>query len=479
MLATVVAGPAFAEKWTKAETRHFVVYSNGDATALRKSAENLESFDDMFWTLYGLEPPSEPEAKLKVYLVGSTPDLRRVAPTMSANVAGFYSASPDETFAVVIRGAGQTVIQHEYVHHLMLRHFPGVYPAWFVEGYAEYLMTADIDAKSADVGKPDEGRQYDLTNNKWLPWTDVLGEEVSGIPAAKRFQFYAQAWLLTHYFLSEPARMPQFQAYIAAVSNGEKSVDAMTKATGMTPQALEKALRLYYSGAPHYREIDRSKRPKPEVTITPMPASAELMLEDLDVRTGVPEASKASLLADIRARAASYPNDAFAQVVLARAEIVLGDPAVGAAILKKRMAADPRDVEALALEAQRLVAEGDADQARQQADYDQAGVLLAQAFKLDPTRYQTLYAFAETRRLDPHYPSDNALQALLISFKQAPQVATIRMATAQALIARGKKAEARALLLPLVNDPHGGGAAEAAKAMLKSIEEGDKAAPGS
>lgn len=480
LLAAALAGPAWAgETWTKAETRHFIVYSDGDVSALRKSAETLESFDDLFWTLYGLEPPSEPEAKLKVYMVGSVGDLRRVSPDIGPNVAGFYLASPDETFAVSLRGAGQTVLQHEYVHHLMLRHFPAVYPAWFVEGYAEYLMTADIKGKSADVGKPDEGRQYDLTNNKWLPWADVLSEEVSGISETKRFQFYAQAWLLTHYFLSEPARMPQFQAYIAAISNGEKSVDAMTKATGLTPQAFDKTLRLYYAGRAHYREIDRSKRPKPEVVVTPMPPSAELMLEDLDVRTGVPDDSKVALLADIRARAARYPGDAFAQVALARAEIVLGDPTVGAAILKKRLAADPRDVEALALEAQRLVAAGDADPAHQQADYDQAGALLAQAFKLDPTRYQTLYAFAETRRLDPHYPSDNALQALLISFKQAPQVATIRLETARALIARGKKAEAKALLQPLVNDPHGGGAAEAAKAQLKSIEEGDKAASGS
>ncbi|WP_165185593.1 tetratricopeptide repeat protein [Caulobacter soli] len=470
LLAAAFVGPACAvETWSKAETRHFIVYSDGDVSGLRKSAETLESFDDLFWSLYGLEAPTEPEAKLKVYMVGSVGALRRVSPDMPGGIVGFYSASPDETYALSIRGAGQSVLQHEYVHHLMLRHFPAVYPAWFIEGYAEYLMTADIKSKSADVGKPDEGRQYDLTNNKWLPLTDVLGEQVWTIPAAKRGQFYAQSWLLTHYFLSDPAHMPQFQAYMAAISNGEKSVDAMTKATGMTPQAFEKTLHLYYAGASHYREVDRSGRPKPEVTISTLPPSAELMLEDLDVRTGVPDAFKAPVLADIRARAARYPGDAFAERALARAEIVLGDPTVGAEILKKRLAADPRDVEALALEAQRLIAAGDADKAHIQADYDQAGVLLAQAFKQDPTRYQTLFAFAQTRSLDPHYPSDNALQALLISFKQAPQVASIRLETARALIARGKKAEAIDLLMPLVNDPHGGGGAEAAKALLNGL----------
>jgi tetratricopeptide (TPR) repeat protein len=288
--------------------------------------------------------------------------------------------------------------------------------------------------------------------------------------------------LLTHYFLSEPARMPQFQAYIAALSAGEKSVDAMTKATGMSPQVLEKTLRLYYAGAAHYRELDRSKRPKPVVTLTTLPPSAELMLEDLDVRTGVPAESKAAVLADIRARAARYPGDSFAELALARVEIELGDSAVGAAILKKRLAADPRDVEALALEARRLMAAGDADTSRQQADYDQAGLLLAQAFKLDPTRYQTLFAFAESRRLEAGYPSDNAMQALLVSFKQAPQVATIRLETARALIARNKTAEAVAILTPLVNDPHGGASTEAAKALLKAVDgtaKGDKAASGS
>jgi Flp pilus assembly protein TadD len=478
LLAAIAAGPAFAEKWTKAETPHFAVYSNGDPAALRKSAEELESFDDLFWTLYGLESPTEPEARLKIYLVSSVGDLRRVAPTMSTGVAGFYSASPQETFAVGIRSDDETTLLHEYVHHLMLRHFPSTYPAWFVEGYAEYLMTADIHDQRADVGKPDEGREYALSHNKWLPFSDVLSKATFEVPEAKREVYYAQAWLLTHYLMSDEAHLAQLQAYIAAVANGQDSVAAMTKATGLDSQALEKTLRFYVTGAVRYRQIDRTKRPKPQVVLTTLPPSAELLLEDLDVRTDVPAEAKAATLATIRERAAKYPGDSFAELALARAEIALGDPAVGAAILKKRLAADPRDVEALALEAQRLMAAGDADKARQQADYDQAGALLAQAFKLDPTRYQTLFAFAQTRQLDPHYPSDNALQALLISFKQAPQVGTIRLETARALIARGKTTEARAILQPLVNNPHGGTGADAAKALLKTIDGGEQPAKG-
>jgi Flp pilus assembly protein TadD len=469
-LLALMSGPALAEKWNKAETGHFVVYGNGDSGALRKAAENLEAFDDLFWTLYGLESPAEAGAKLKVYLVsGGIADLRRVSPDISAGTGGFYSASPEETFAIALRADDQSITQHEYVHYLMLRHFPSAYPAWFVEGYAEYLMTADIKERSADVGKPNEGRQYSLTNDKWLPWTDVLEGRVYDIPTAKRATFYAQAWLLTHYFYADPARTPQLEAYIAALAKGEKSVDAMTKATGMNPQALEKAMRFYYASASHYREIDRSKRAKPEVAVTALPPSAELMLEDLDVRTGVPDSAKADVLATIRAKAPRYADDAFAELALARAEIVLGDPTVGAAMLKKRLAANPNDVDALTLEAQRLMKAGDADTAKRQALYDEAGAMLVRAFQLDPTRYQTLFAFTRTRVLDPHYPSDNALQALLISFKLAPQVADMRLETARALIIRGKKTEAAALLTILANNPHGGPAATAAKAMLDGI----------
>lgn len=469
-LLALMSGPALAEKWNKAETGHFVVYGNGDAAALRKAAENLEAFDDLFWTLYGQDSPVEQGGKFKVYLVsGGLADLRRVSPTISAGTAGFYSASPEETFAIALRADDQTIVQHEYIHYLMLRHFPSTYPAWFVEGYAEYLMTADIKDRSADVGKPDERRQYTLSNDKWLPWSDVLGGRVYDIPEAKRLAFYAQAWLLTHYFYADPARTPQLGAYIATLANGDNPVDAMTKATGMNPQALDKAMRFYYAGASHYREIDRSKRAKPQVAVTTLPASAELMLEDLDVRTGVPDSAKADLLATIRAKAPRYAGDAFAELALARAEIVLGDPSVGAAMLKKRLVANPNDVDALTLEAQRLMKAGDADTAKRQALYDEAGALLARAFQLDPTRYQTLFAFTRTRVLDPRYPSDNALQALLMSFKLAPQVADIRLETARGLIIRGKKAEAAALLTILANSPHGGDSAKAAKAMLDGI----------
>lgn len=465
-----VGGSAFAETWTKAETSHFVVYGNGDVGGLRKAAENLEAFDDLFWTLYGLDSPAQGGSKFKVYLVsGGLADLRRVSPDISAGTAGFYLASPEETFAIALRADDQSIVQHEYVHYLMLRHFPSTYPAWFVEGYAEYLMTADIKERSADVGKPDERRQYTLTNEKWLPWSDVLGGRVYDIPEAKRLAFYAQAWLLTHYFYADPGRTPQLEAYIAAIAKGENSVDAMTRATGLSPQALDKAMRFYYAGASHYREIDRSKRPKAQVAITTLPPSAELMLEDLDVRTGVPDAAKADLLATIRSKAARHPGDAFAELALARAEIALGDPPVGAAILKKRLAANSTDVDALLLEAQRLMKVGDADPVQRQALYDQAGGLLVRAFQADPTRYQTLFAFARTRVLDPHYPSDNALQALLMSFNLGPQVADIRLETARALIIRGKKAEATAILTILANSPHGGASAKAAKAMLDGI----------
>lgn len=466
----LMSGPAVAEKWSKAETSHFEVYGNGDVGALRKSAENLEAFDDLFWTLYGLQSPADQGGKFKVYLVsGGLADLRRVSPQISAGVAGFYSASPAETFAIALRADDQTIVQHEYVHSLMLRHFPSTYPAWFVEGYAEYLMTADIKERSADVGKPDERRQYTLTNDKWLPWGDVLSGRVYDIPEAKRLAYYAQAWLLTHYFYADPARAPQLEAYITALAKGENSVDAMTKATGLDPAALDKTMRFYYAAASHYREIDRSQRAKPQVTVTTLPPSAELMLEDLDVRTGVPDSAKADVLATIRAKAPRYAGDAFADLALARAEIMLGDPAVGAAMLKKRLAANPNDVDALTLEAERLMKAGDADETKRQALYDEAGGLLVRAFQLDPSRYQTLFAFARTRALDPRYPSDNALQALLMSFKLAPQVADIRLETARALIIRGKKAEAAALLTILANSPHGGDSAKAAKAMLDGI----------
>jgi hypothetical protein len=462
-----VVGSAHAESWLRAETPRFIIYSTGSERSLKAYAERVELMDAVFWEAYGLQRPPPPPRKLPVYLVDRPATLRLVSPTLPEGAVGFYSASAGDVFAMGLAGADNDyILLHEYAHHLMLQNFPYGYPAWLVEGYAEYFMGTTVEDSSIKVGFAPNGRSYELNSQPWMPWADILTKRVSDIPSTHASLFYAQSWLLTHYLLSDPERAKQLQAYLTAIGQGQPSVAAMEAATGMKGDAWDRRLVAYGGGQMPYVQFKRSQFEKASVTITALSSGeSDLLLDDLDLRTGVTEARKAEVIARVREKAARYPDDDAVKMVLARAEVIAGDQTVGAEMLKRRIATHPNDVETLALEADRLMNLGDKTPARQAELYTQAGNILVAAFKLNPSRYQTLAAFARSRAGEPNYPSDNTLTALLAALKLAPQVDVNRLLAAEGLIRRSRQREAMIVLTPLANSPHDSALSKKAREM--------------
>ena len=95
-----------------------------------------------------------------------------------------------------------TVLLHEYAHHFMLENFPTAYPAWFVEGWAEYFMTAEINGAKIKVGGFNPARAYGVLGETWLPLEQVLSKTTSETDPERRNVYYAQSWLLMHYMLN-------------------------------------------------------------------------------------------------------------------------------------------------------------------------------------------------------------------------------------------------------------------------------------
>src|SRR5215468_10127213 len=70
--------PAGSAPWLRAETAHFVVYSELDEKATRRDAAELEAFHDFVgWAMPGVE---EPPGTLEVYLMDRREELQRVVP---------------------------------------------------------------------------------------------------------------------------------------------------------------------------------------------------------------------------------------------------------------------------------------------------------------------------------------------------------------------------------------------------------------
>jgi hypothetical protein len=466
-LVSLAATPARAE-WRRAESSNFVLYGNMSESALRERILLLEDFDRLLRTLTAGEEEPAPN-RLHIYIVSGIEAIRAVH-QVPAGTGGFYIASPDGILALVDgsnQEAGNQILFHEYAHHFMMQNSTMIYPAWFVEGFAEYFATVRFTARKIDIGNFSPGRVYSVQEGQWLPMERLLSGPPTGLNEAGGAAYYAQSWLLVHYFYSTPQRQAALNRLLAAQGRSGP-VEALQSATGLTPAALTRELRNYIGGGSiRYRQMDRGNAATPPtVAITAMPRSAgDLILYEAALRTGVSDENGPIYLQRIRAIAARYPDDVLAMRVLAHIELRFGDGAVADRLLDRLLVASPNDAELLYLKGMRWLVAAESDNPPERAA-ENARSWFGRAQRADQNHYQTLFRFAQSLRGEANYVSENTSNVLLLAHQLAPQVVSITFNAASLLIARRDFAPAIAMLMPLVASPHDPGIARAAREMV-------------
>ncbi len=401
-LSILTPACAFAE-WKRAESPHFVVYSDGSERSLRDYTLKLERFDALLTMRFGSGPANQVR-KLPVYLVADARALRVAVPGLPDGIDGYYSSSENDVFAVLVRGESDDLLLHEYSHHVMARSGDARYPGWLREGFAEYFATATVTAGGqASFGLPDPGRLRALQQNSWLPMDVVLRADGSfGIGSKTgRSMYYAQSWALTHWLLADTGRIRNLSAYVTAVNGGRDPVEAWQAIYNMTPDQLAAQLRTYVRGRMVYAEIDIPPV-NPAITVTTLtPAAEVVLLPMINARSWNPaEIDGPALLNTLRTAAARFPDDPLALVALGRAEKRWGDPAAAETALTRALERQDDNVEGLVLMADLAMERGmdasdEAERTRQEA---LAQELLRRALAADPTDGRIYSAQARFRR---------------------------------------------------------------------------------
>ena len=479
LFALLLATPA-AATWRKAESANFIVYSQAAEAKVREQAALLEDYHSFLRLLTGVTDPPAPN-KLRVYLMRSRAHLKLVR-DVPAGVMGFYTASPSGIAAFVDDRGGawgsdsDEILFHEIAHHYMMQYRPMAYPAWFVEGFAEYVMTAKFKEKTIDFGVPSANRAYWLRSARWLPWERVLFERSGGSPE-ERSLFYAQSWLIAHYMMRDEARRQKFKAYIQAVNRGTPPRDAFTAQFGEL-KAFGRLIEGYAARQMTYSRLTRaSAAATPEIRIETLPPSAEHLLPmEAALYTGQREEYARALLPKVRAEAARHAGDAYAKRVLATAEVLHGDAAKGEAALDELLKSSPNDAELLYLKGMRHLLAGRADGSKKAEQFKLARPWFVRAHKADPNHWQTLARYGESLSTESRFESESTLNVLLKAQELAPQVAELTMNAANLLLIRGHHEDAEALVLPLASHPHNAELAAAAQALLERARNGRKTA---
>lgn len=472
----LLAGLAPAQaKWVKVESSQFVVYTDGGEKDARELIGDLHEFDGLLRMFSGTKLPPSP-AKLPIYLVRNNKEIREIAPRVGPLTAGFYRATPLGTIAVGQREDGfglsaRTVLLHEYAHYFMLHYYPASYPAWYVEGYAEYFAPTGFTKEALNVGAATPGRAYSLVNDTWDPIRNILAP-AKGQKQSR--QFYEESWLLTHFMTADRARRPQLAAFLKALTSGEEPEKALIAATGMDFDALDKALRAYLrKGELRGFSVKRVKATPVEIKTSALPDGAEtMMLLSARLLGQNGATSSAEILAEVAKRAAKLPQDTFALETLAAAQIQAGvfeNADVTLASLEKLA---PGHLATPYLHALRYFAEGKEDLDRREALWAQARRHATAAYKLDQNHYQSLYIYAVTAMSKEAEIKENTLNTLLLAQDLAASVEEIRVEAAIALSRAERRKEAVAMLSPLANSPHSPNGAAAIRELIANIEDG-------
>lgn len=488
LLLTLLAFPGVAHAdWYEASTTHFVVYSDDKPETVRQFATNLERFDRALRFLCKLgDDPVGKANRVTIFIVGDVPLISRLAHNSQA--AGFYVPRAGDPVAFVPHDGGgdqvpqeykdlvltpQQVLLHEYTHHFLLSLSPETaFPAWFVEGYAEFFASTVFEPEgSVIIGQPPLYRSMDLFGDNTLTVTKMLTSAPSALTGDQRYLLYGRGWLLTHYLLIGGKRDGQMDAYFRALTAGKPATEA-AQAFGDL-RKLDSELWSYKRTDFGRKRVPASVLPVGEVIVRKLGAgeSATMMVR-IHSKAGVHPGEAAGIYADAKSAAAPYPNDPAAQRALLEAAFDAEDCAGAEAAADRLLAASPGNGDALLYKARIHMALAAKAKDTTPATWHAIRDLIAAANRADTENPLPLWYYYQSYGAAGQPVPKAAKDGLYYAYILAPQDKALRLAAADSHLHDGELAPARALLLTIALDPHSGDLAKLAATMVADIDAG-------
>jgi hypothetical protein len=475
----VAATPALANdgRWRRAESEHFVVFSDGSESELRQATQTLEDFHVALEALTNTASTEDSTFKLEVYLLEDSSSLRVLRPGISPNVAGFYSTSAEHMAAFLVYSNNfnmdsREILLHEYAHHFMLHRFPAAYPRWYTEGWAEFVSTTEFRDRRAIIGTPSDRLAMLVQMNDGgiamrTPRTQftVTLLPIEQLLAPERFpgrvdvgHFYSTSWLAASIIANRPELAQGLTNYVRALGEGGDPIDSFQPAFGMSPTEFQETMREYIRGSTRAMGVTLPPAAA-NVQLTRLPASMDdLLLRVARIKLGSGlDVERDDLVEDVNRAAARYPNDPFAIKAAARIALLSDDTARARALLEPLTGAESTDAEALLLLGRSYYSEA----AREGQDPAIAAEAVrnarrhwARGFRANPDYFPILFLYANSFNGGAAPMTPDQLDVMARALYLAPQADDIRFAYAEATLRAGRREEAAETLRPLLHSPH-------------------------
>jgi len=247
-----VLSVAAADKWTRVQSRNFVLVGNATANQIREVAEGLEVFRTAFSRFFSLKEGSSVGTIVTVFRSDQAfKPFKPLYKGKPANLSAYFQSGPDLNFIVLAADMDTPrVIYHEYVHRLMAETM-GTQPLWFQEGFAECFSTFEIEGsdKKVRLGRAISEHVELLNQRRFMPLERLFAVEHDSPEyneEHKQGVFYAQSWALVHYMMFESdQRRTQFNNFLNALGRGIPAPTAFQQSFNVELSAFQRTFEAY------------------------------------------------------------------------------------------------------------------------------------------------------------------------------------------------------------------------------------------
>lgn len=465
---------------------HFVIYANQSPGKMREFATRLEKFDKAVRTVMRMEdPPVGDGNRVAVYVLPRESSVRSLIGDKSGSVFGFYSgrASGSVAFVPARTGTGaewdldaETVLFHEYAHHLMMQDLDRPYPEWLVEGFAEFMATVQINRDGTILlGSPPLHRAYSLFQGRQLDLEALLAGNYGKISEQERESIYGRGWLLTHYLTFDPQRAGQIDRYLDSIANGVPALQAARSAFGDLGRLNADLTRYLNKPLIAGIKLSATSTDTGRIDVRPLSKGGEAMvLLRARSKAGVNKTTAEGHAVAVRQVAARFSGDELVEVTLAEAEYDAQHYDAAEAAADRALKANPKNTEAMVYKGRAILGRVQSASGNRSEDAVEARKWFMAANRIDTEDPEPLMEYFRSYVIEGIRPNANAIAALHYASTLAPQDLSLRMNSVVQHLRDGELKKARRGLIPIAFNPHGRELAEAARKVIARIDAGDR-----
>ena len=499
----VVQGLKDQSDWFKAESEHFVVYSDTSRYTAFQLLNNMERLDFMLraYTKPYLRPRSR-EPKLTLYFHRRDAALARHADGKPLDAVGLYNSCSEGVLAAgilmdpivelgnasLLKGPTNDTLNYlfeGYARHFLYRHTTIRTPRSFIDGFALYFATARFSDDQMAIGRSpvNIGRYLNFLEGSpaKLSYTDLLNDkdddkdsDMTAGAADVKLEFAARSWLLTHFMLSTEDKRTRLARYLDLANRDVPATAAFETAFGIKLKQLSNELWRYRRTSLIESQVEVPALPAARIAYTDLPDSVtDYVMVDATLKACPSRATGQALLRDMTSRPGGTPQHPLARLALGRAQIDWGNPEDAIADLGALAGGAKGNNEARYLLGVAHLRLANRQQGAAKADSLAAARRhLADAINADPASAEAAYALLRAELDSGEALSDTALTAAELAWKNGPGVNEYARAAALVNAYAGNSAKSRQALKVLANTGHDPAMATWARQWQTKLQEG-------